>query len=122
MTIINETTKAIQIGETWGFYNATNVLGFFVLLGVCGFFIFAIIWGAKNIDYELQSMLTLFVIIAIISGFGALAAAHTKPVYKYTSQYEILIDDTVTAREFFDKYNLIDRRGEIFVVEEKTNN
>ena len=67
-------------------------------------------------------MLTLFVIIAIISGLGALAAVHTKPVYKYTPQYEILIDDTVTAREFFDKYNLIDRRGEIFVVEEKTNN
>lgn len=122
MTIINETTKAIQIGNTWGFGNGEDIAKFFVCLALCGFFIFALIWGAKNLDDEFRSILTLFVIIIIITGLGASAEAHTKPIYKYTPQYEILIDDTVTAREFFDKYDLIDRRGEIFVVIEKTNN
>lgn len=122
MTIINETTQAIQIGNTWGFGGGADIAKFFVCLALCGFFIFALIWGVKNFDNELQSMLITFVIMIIITGLGALAEAHTKPIYKYTPQYEILIDDTVTAREFFDKYELIDRRGEIFVVVEKTDN
>jgi hypothetical protein len=34
-------------------------------------------------------------------------------------QYEILIDDTVTFNEVNEKYNIIEQRGEIFLVEEK---
>lgn len=122
MTIINEITKAIQIGNTWGFGNGEDIVKFFVCLILCGLFVAALIWGTKNFDDELRSILMLFVIIIIVTGLGAIAEAHTKPIYEYTPQYEILIDDTVTAKEFFDKYDLIDRRGEIFVVVEKTNN
>lgn len=121
MTIINETTKAIQIGNTWGFGNSEDIAKFFVCLILCGLFVVGFIWVIKNFDYGLQSILILFGIVIIIAGLGAMAEAHTKPIYEYTPQYEILIDDTVTAKEFFDKYDLIDRRGEIFVVIEKTN-
>lgn len=34
-------------------------------------------------------------------------------------QYEIIVDDTVSFTDMTEKYNIIEQRGEIFVVEEK---
>lgn len=34
-------------------------------------------------------------------------------------QYEVLIDDTTAFTEITEKYNIVDQRGEIFVLEDK---
>lgn len=61
----------------------------------------------------------VIMLLSLIGVFvcGALFDRCTVPNGKY--QYEILIDDNVTFNEVTEKYNIIDQRGEIFVVEEK---
>ena len=43
---------------------------------------------------------------------------------EYTSQpqYEAIIDDNVKISEFEEKYKIIERRGDIYVIEEIENN
>lgn len=38
-----------------------------------------------------------------------------------TTQYECIIDESVTANDLYNKYNVIEKRGEIWVLEEKDN-
>lgn len=40
-----------------------------------------------------------------------------KPTGRY--QYECLIDDETSCAEIYDKYDVVDRRGEIWVLEDK---
>ena len=35
-------------------------------------------------------------------------------------RYEVIVEDTVNLQEFYDYYGVVERRGEIFVVEERT--
>lgn len=42
------------------------------------------------------------------------------PVTETTMQYEVIIDDSVSLTEFYEHYNVIEQRGKIFVVEEKS--
>lgn len=37
------------------------------------------------------------------------------------TRYEVTIDDSVYMKEFVEKYEIIEERGEIFVIKEKTN-
>jgi hypothetical protein len=39
-----------------------------------------------------------------------------------TKLYEAIVDKSVSYIELTEKYNIIERRGEIFVLEEKTSN
>lgn len=45
------------------------------------------------------------------------ATTNTIPTGKY--EYEVLIDDTVNFKEFYEKYEVIDEKGSIFVIREK---
>ena len=60
--------------------------------------------------YSLVAAAGLCVMIIACSEFQV-------PNGKY--RYEILIDDEVAFSEVIEKYNIIEQRGEIFVVEEK---
>lgn len=41
------------------------------------------------------------------------------PTDKY--EYECVIDESVSMTEFFDRYEIIEQRGEIYVIREKDN-
>lgn len=38
-----------------------------------------------------------------------------------TTRYECIIDETVNANDLYNKYNVVEKRGEIWVLEEKDN-
>lgn len=110
MTVINviELTKTAP-GITIG------VITFMVLL------ILSIVLGfafcAKH-----ERLTTVCFIITVISFFGlfvciSIGDDYAVPNGKY--QYEILIDDSTTFSEVNEKYNIIEQRGEIYVVEER---
>lgn len=79
--------------------------------------------------------IAVFALIFVLSGFddfGAIAGAivggcvafimilasmEEVPTGKY--RYEVIVEDTVNLQEFYDYYDIIGRRGEIFVVEER---
>ena len=35
------------------------------------------------------------------------------------TRYEVMIDDSVSMNDFYEKYEIIDQKGKIFIVEEK---
>lgn len=65
----------------------------------------------------------------IIFGIISLLAMIAMPIIVFTSkshwrtnernQYECIIDDSVSINEVYEKYNVIERRGDIWVLEEK---
>ena len=123
MDIINETIQYIKIGETWGttegMLGPTIALTLGIIIAICfGTWATIACYRVEKNPFGIILPITLMVIAVIM----AIEIWHSKPVYKEVPEYTITINDTVTAKEFFDKYDLIDRRGEIFVVIEKTDN
>ena len=65
----------------------------------------------------------------IIFGIISLVAIITTPIIIIASkthwrtnernQYECIIDDSVSINEVYEKYNVIDRRGKIWILEDK---
>lgn len=60
----------------------------------------------------------------IITGFCGVG--HTANAMERTSTldyntYKVTLDETISAREFLDKYNVLSREGEIFTIKEKNN-
>ena len=59
-------------------------------------------------------------VLIIIGGFGV---AHATDAMERTSvlnynKYKVTIDETVNARELLDKYEILSREGEIFIIKE----
>lgn len=52
-----------------------------------------------------------------IAGFVASVVDDNKPTGKY--RYEILLDDSYPASKLNENYDVIEQRGEIFVIEDK---
>lgn len=83
------------------------VAGFFIGSIDCSEFEGTIIGGLVGIIFGLL-LLTLFGTI-----FSYPAETET------TIQYEVTVDGSVSLTEFYEHYNVIEQRGDIFVVEEK---
>lgn len=61
----------------------------------------------------------IFVIAAIFVGMlGLFIFAHAKPA-KTINTYSVIIDDSVSMTEFYDKYEVLDIQGKIFTITER---
>ena len=62
-------------------------------------------------------------LLGVVSGF--LIGAFSGMIFaepdetKTTTRYEVTLDDSVSMSEFTNKYNIIEQRGQIWVVEDK---
>ena len=115
--ILNEIEVVQVVNNTFNFTAAFIALIVTTLVcAVIGFFV-------GGLDYEgFEGALMGVCIGLILSIFiGALvgAACSYPPETKTTMRYEVIIDDSVSLVEFYEHYNVIEQRGEIFVVEEK---
>ena len=117
VTILNEIEVVRVVNDTFNYTAALVALIITVLIcAVIGFFI-------GRIDYEeiggvLMGAL-LGLVLSIFTGglFGTTLSY--PPETETTYQYEVTIDDSVSLTEFYEHYNVVEQRGEIFVVEEK---
>lgn len=41
------------------------------------------------------------------------------PIYKEIPTYEVILDEDYTAKELLNKYNVIEIKGQIYVIQEK---
>ncbi len=55
------------------------------------------------------------IILLIVVSILLFGSANSYDVYRY----EVSIDDTVSVNDFCEQYNIIEQRGEIYVIEEK---
>ena len=71
-----------------------------------------------------DTITTCSFVLLIISFFGAVICAALSDEIVVSNgkyQYEIIIDDNTSFTEVTEKYDIIEQRGEIFVVEEREN-
>lgn len=108
MTILNQTEIMISIIPK-GFIPL--ILIGLVLAAICT------IIAQTSGKYQDFCAITGIILLIICSGVCFVGSVIKKPSGRY--QYECLIDDTVPYTEIYDKYNVIEQRGSIWVLEDK---
>ena len=87
-------------------------IGLFLSIGIASLFSVIIIFDkGERVVPILVSLIP--VVISVILFF----TEYTSPI-----QYEAIIDDNVKISEFEEKYKIIERRGDIYVIEEIKSN
>lgn len=117
VTILNEFEVVQVVNET--FNSTAGFVALIVTVLICaitGFFI-----GRINRDEVLSTLVGA--LFGCVLGFLAMAVFGTifsyPPETETTKQYEVILDDSVSMNEFCEHYNVVEQRGDIFVVEEK---
>ena len=120
MNIINETIQYVKIGETWGTDNGMLIpailLTIVIITTVC-FGIWSLI-RCYQIEQSIWGMIGPGALMLIVIVVG-ISFWHSKPIYKEVPEYTITINDTITAKEFFDTYELQSIDGDTYIVRNK---
>ena len=108
MTVLNQTEVMVSIIPE----------KFFLLIVICLIiaFICAIMASTSVGCPDFCTIAAVIFFIACITTFF-IGATFKKPSGRY--RYECLIDDTVPYTEIYDKYDVIEQRGSIWVLEDK---
>ena len=115
VTILNTIERAI-VETPWSWKHFW--IAFFILLGAGAFM--GLMVGLNDGDYlaGIISGSICGVVCGIVIGIVA-GNTLNKVTVDTVTQYEVTVDDGVSINEFTDKYNIIEQRGSIYVVEEK---
>lgn len=94
-----------------------NVIIAFAVSFFIALFLTLILQVSKN------SCVLVFLLIDLIVFIGCVFVSWYQSENHKTGEirYEVTIDDTVSMTEFNKKYEIIEQRGDIFVVKEKNN-
>ena len=117
VTILNEIEVVRVVNETFNSTAGFIALIVTVLIGaIVGFFL-----GRLDCS-ELVGTVTGGITGVI---FGLLFMALFGTIFSYPpetitiTQYKVTVEDSVSLTDFYEHYNIIEQRGDIFVVEEK---
>jgi len=110
ITILAQKTIDVVIDHTWGF-TGISILG--IILIAMGILCSTVMICDKDID----GFGLIMCIIAI--GLGILTF-RLKSVNEKVTEYKVLISDSITFNEFYEKYIIEDKEGEIYTIREKT--
>ena len=89
-----------------------------LLVGAAAGLILAILFGIGEADWEAFLVACVISIPMLGAFFGLLCGVKSEPI-AWETQYEVLIDEEVNMKDFMDKYEIIETRGEIYTVREK---
>ena len=117
MTILNETTELIQEGYTWGADLSSGKFWFLLIFGLVLAGLFG--WALFDNWHEKISFKVFCICIALCGLLSITTAFHTKPVYKEVKQYEVTISPFTPFRMIYDNYDIIEQRGDIFILRDK---
>lgn len=107
ITLLDTGTKIVSY--TWGW----NWGGFIAIIFAILLIVVSIICMIDGTGGE------IFFIAAIFVGMlGLFIFAHAKPA-KTINTYSVIIDDSVSMTEFYDKYEVLDIQGKIFTITER---
>lgn len=87
-------------------------IGLYVAIGILSLFM-----GIPVFDKGQKFVPILISIIPFVIAIVLFFTTHTSPM-----KYEAIIDDSVKISEFEEKYKIIEKRGDIYVIEEIENN
>ena len=107
ITLLDTGTKIVSY--TWGWSWGGFIAAIFAILLIVAF-ILCIIDGTGE-----EIFLAVGIFIGMLSLF---IFAHAKPA-KTINTYSVIIDDSVSMTEFYDKYEVLDIQGKIFTITER---
>jgi hypothetical protein len=91
-------------------------LGFtFAIIGV-GLLVLSLIIGFTLKEKSLAPML-IFAVIGTVLAFGGMGWAELNEVVDYT-KYDVLVSEDVNFQEFYNKYEILEAKGQIYTVKE----
>lgn len=95
-----------EIGIGFGWLIIIGITIFGVILGIFAIF------GLDDLGFLFGAVIGIGVALVMVA-----FSAKEVPTGEY--QYEVIVEEEVNLHEFYDYYNVIEQRGEIFVVQEK---
>ena len=107
ITLLDTGTKVVSY--TWGWSWGGFIAAIFAILLIIAFILCTIDCTGGEIFFFagiFVGMLSLFIFV------------HAKPA-KTINTYSVIIDDSVTMTEFYDKYEVLDIQGKIFTITER---
>ena len=110
MTILNEYMEQIAVGEYFAFNIGVVILGILIISAI-GLFIYLGIQDGKIWS-------GVIIIVSLVGGLGIIGCG-TEFIYKDVPTYEVIIDKDADFRAFYDTYDILEQRGDIFVIREK---
>lgn len=113
MTILNTYTESILTGSDWFL---TYSVGCWIGLVIIALSITGIVWTIIKAIKEDEAGFILLTLLFIIIGAIACACTFSHETYKDVTYHQVIVDDTTTVNEFFDKYKLVSKDGAIYTV------
>ena len=101
ITVLNQS----EVSET-----CMSNSGLFILIIAC--IVIGVLIGAATDSFGI-GLFALFIMSII--GFGS--CSHQEPTGRY--RYECTIDESVSMKEVYERYEIIEQRGDIWVLEDK---
>ena len=100
-------------------YLATDWALGFVLLAIGATFLVVCIWGTIVLFSDECigpgiALVCLGLVCAALVGVGAFLIAEGSETY-----YQVIIEDSVSMKEFLEKYEIVDQEGQILVIKER---
>ena len=117
MTILNETTELIQKGSAWGLDLSSDKCWALLMLG--SVLVALSIWVLFNSLREKIGFKIFCICVTIFGILSLIMAFHTKPIYEKVKQYEATINSSTPFYTIYDNYDIIEQRGDIFVLRDK---
>lgn len=109
INILNSTEVVVESTCNWWLAGIVWI----VVVVACGM----IAYGAYNKGEAVVAGCLVGALIGLL--LWVLVGAMTSESVVQEVQYEVIIDDSVSMKEFTNKYEIIEQRGEIYVVREK---
>lgn len=111
ITILNSYEVVTKTAFSWqGFWIGVGIIAVVSLI------------GSLIACDDLEDFLVMFGVFTVI--FGSLVGflfgkgPMAKPI-EYTPEYEVIISDEVSMNDFHNRYDIIEQRGDIYVIREK---
>ena len=87
-------------------------IGLFIALGILELFV-----SITTLDKKERVIMILISLMSFVFAIIIFLAKYNSPM-----KYEAIIDDNVKISEFEEKYKIIEKRGDIYVIEEIESN
>lgn len=107
ITLLDTGTKVVSY--TWGW----NWGGFIAAIFAIFLIVISILCAIDGAGGEIFFIAGIFVMM-----FSIFMFAHAKPA-KTINTYSVIIDDSVSMTEFYDKYEVLNIKGKIFTITER---
>ena len=111
--ILNETQVVVESAFNWTVFGIIGsiILSIFIIIGI----ILSITEGPDLVGWI--AVICGGIILGLIFGFIFGMGCETPT--KYETQYQVIIDDSVSMNDFLDKYEIIDTEGKILTIRER---